>query len=99
MEAESHSASQSGLEKPPNTPEMSARDAEAMANSKLLDSPLPNLERGNDEIPEGDGSSKLPEGGEGEKLLEGGGDKQPEQTPTGKLVVPCRKVSFCLLLV
>ena len=94
MEAESHSASQSGLEKPPNTPEMSARDAEAMANALLLDSPLPNLERGNDEIPEGDGSSKLPEGGEGEKLLEGGSDKEPEQTPASKLVTHCMKNIF-----
>ena len=94
MGAESHSASQPGLEKPPSTPEVSAHDAEAMANAMLLDSPLPNLERGNDEIPEGDGSSKLPEGGEGEKLLEGGGDKQPEQTPTGKLVTPCMKNIF-----
>ena len=75
MEAESHSASQPRLEKPPSTPEMSARDAEVMANAMLLDSPLPNLERGNDEIPEGDGSSKLPEEGEGEKLPEGGDDK------------------------
>ena len=91
MEAESHSASQSGLEKPPNTTEMSARDAEAMANAMLLDSPSPNLERGNDEIPEGDRSSKLPEGGEGEKLPERGDDKQPAETPAGKLVVPCRK--------
>ena len=99
MEAESHSASQSGLEKPPNTPEMSARDAEAMANAMLFNSPLLNLERGNDEIPEGDGSSKLPEGGEGEKLPEGGDNKQPAETPAGKLVVPCRKVSFYLPLV
>ena len=77
---------------------MSAHDAEAMANAMLLDSPLPNLERGNDEIPEGDRSSKLPEEGEGEKLPEGGDDKQPAETPASKLVVPCRKVSFCLLL-
>ena len=95
MEAEGHSASQSGMEKPPNTPEMSARDAEAMTNAMFLDSPLPNLERDNDEIPEDDGSSKLPEGGEGEELLEGGGDKQPEQTPTGKLVTACMKNIFC----
>ena len=47
---------------------MSTHDAEAMANAMLLDSPLPNLERDNDEILEDDGSSKLPEGGEGEKL-------------------------------
>ena len=31
-------------------------------------------------------------------LPEGGDDKQPAETPAGKLVVPCRKVSFCLLL-
>ena len=42
MGAESHSNSQPGLEKPPSTPEMSTHDAEVMANSMLLDSPLPN---------------------------------------------------------
>ena len=36
MGAESHSDSQPGLEKPPSTPEMSARDAEAMANAMLF---------------------------------------------------------------
>ena len=77
MGAESHSASQPGLEKPPSTPEMSTHDAEAMANAMLLDSPLPNLERANEEIPEGGGSIKLPGEGEGEKLPEGGNDKQP----------------------
>ena len=66
MGAKSHSASQPGLEKPPSTPEMSAHDAEAMANAMLLDSPLPNSERANEEITEDSGSSKLPEGGEGE---------------------------------
>ena len=45
------------------------------------------------------GSSKLPGEGEGEKLPEGGDDKQPVETPAGKLVVPCRKVSFYFLLV
>ena len=75
MEAESHSASQSGVEKVPSTPDMSDQDAEAMANSLLRDSPLPNLERADEEIPEDGGSSKFPEGGEGEKLPEGGGDK------------------------
>ena len=98
MGAESHSASQPGLDKPPSTPEMSARDAEVMANAMLLDSPLPNLERGNEEIPEGDGSGKIPEGGEGKKLPEGGTDEQPEKTPDGKLVTPCRKGIFLLLL-
>ena len=89
MGAESHSASQPGLEKPPSTPEMSARDAEVMAIAMLLDSPLPNLEKANEEIPEDGGE------GEDEKLPEGGDDKQPAETPAGKLVVPCRKISFC----
>ena len=98
MGAESHSDSQPGLEKPPSTPEMSTRDAEAMANAMLLDSPLPNLERANEEIPEDGGSGRLPGEGEGKKLPEGGDDKQPAESPAGKLVVPCRKTSFCLLL-
>ena len=72
MGAESHSTSQPMLEKPPSTPEMSARDVELMANAMLLDSPLPNLERANEEIPEDGGSGRLPGEGEGEKLLEGG---------------------------
>ena len=98
MGAESHSDSQLGLEKPLRTPEMSTRDVEAMANAMLLDSPLPYLERANEEIPEDEGSGRLPREREGEKLPEGGDDKQPAETPAGKLVVPCRKVSFCLLL-
>ena len=99
MEAEGNSASQSGVEKLPSTLDMSAQDAEAMVSSMLRDSPLPNSERANEEIPEDGGSSKLPGEGEGEKLPEGGDDKQHTEIPTGKLVVPCRKVSFCLLLV
>ena len=77
---------------------MSTRDAEAMANAMLLDSPLPNLERANEEIPEDGGSGRLPGKGEDEKLPEGGDDKQHAEIPACKLVVPCRKVSFCLLL-
>ena len=98
MGAESHSDSQPGLEKPPSTPEMSTRDAEAMANAMLLDSPLPNLEGVNEEIPDDGGSGRLPGEREGEKFHEGDDDKQPTETPAGKHVVPCRKVSFCLLL-
>ena len=60
MEAETHSASQLGVEKPPSTQDMSAQDAEAMANSMLRDSPLPNLERADEEILEDGGSDKLP---------------------------------------
>ena len=70
---------------------MSARDAEAMANAMLLDSPLLDPERVNEEISDDGGSSKLPGEGEGEKLPEGGDDKQPAETPAGKLVTPCRK--------
>ena len=70
---------------------MSARDADAMVDSMLLDSPLPHSERANEEIPEDGRSNKLPEGGEGEKLPEGGDGKQPAEAPAGKLVVPCRK--------
>ena len=70
---------------------MSAHDAEVMANAMLLDSPLPNLERANEKISEDGGSGRLPGEGEGEKLPKGGDDKQPAETPTGKLVVPCRK--------
>ena len=99
MEAKDSSASKSTLEKPPNTPEMSAQDAEAMANAMLLDSPLPNSERGNEEVLEDGGSNKLPVEGEGMKHPEGGGKDQPEETPTGKLVPPCKKDIFLLLLI
>ena len=75
MGAESHSASQLGLEKPPSTPEMSAHDAEVMANAMLLDSPLLDPKRANEEIPEDGGSGRLPGEGEGEKLPKGGDDK------------------------
>ena len=75
MKAESHSASLSGVEKPPSTPDMSAQDAEAMANSLLRDSPLPNPERANEEVPEDGGSGRLPGEREGEKFPEGGDDK------------------------
>ena len=78
---------------------MSAHDAEVMANAMLLDSPLLDPERANEEISEDGGSNKLPERGEGEKLSEGGDDKQPAETPASELVVPCRKVSFYLPLV
>ena len=77
---------------------MSARDAEDMADAMLLDSPLPDAERSEEKLPEGDGSGKLPVGGEGKKLPEGGTVEQPEKTPAGKLVTPCRKGIFLLLL-
>ena len=60
---------------------MDARQAEEMANSMLLNSPLPDAERSDERLPKGDGSEKLPKEGEGKKL--------PEVTPTGKLIVLC----------
>ena len=61
---------------------------------------MPDSERGSEKILEDDGSDKLPEEEEkGEKLPEGGGERQPEETPTGKLVSPCRKGFFSLLLI
>ena len=90
MEVEDTSASKSEVDKPPSTPDMSAHDAEAMIDSMFLDSPLPNLERGNEDISEDDGSGKLPEEeDDGEKLPEGGNDKLLEEIPTGKLVPHC----------
>ena len=96
MEVEDTSTSKSALEKPPDTPEMSAQDAEAMANSMLRDSPLPDSERGTERIPEDGGSDKLPEDGEGDKLSGGGGEKQPGETPAGKLVPSYRKGFYLL---
>ena len=98
MEAKDSSASKSALDKPPNTPDMSAQDAEAMVDSMLRDSLLPNSERDNEKVPEDGGSDKLPEEGEGEKLPEGGGEKQPEETPASKLVPPCKKGILLLLI-
>ena len=96
---ETESSVSKSVEKPPNTPDVSAQDAEAMANTMLLDSPLPNSERGNEEVLDDGGSDKLPEEEEGMKLPEGGGKDQPEETPAGKLVTPCRKGIFSLLLI
>ena len=51
-----------------STPDMSARDAEAMANAMLLDSPLPDIEKSDERVLEESGSDKLPEQGDSEKL-------------------------------
>ena len=98
METEDNSASKSGVEKPPNTPDMSAHDAEAMVDSMLQDFPLPDSEKGNEKVPEDGRSDKLPEEGEGEKLPEGGDEKRLEETPAGKLVPPCKKGILLLLI-
>ena len=64
---------------------MNAHEAEEMANSMLLNSPLPYAERRDERLPEGDGSDKLPK--------EGGGEKLPEESPTGKpIVLFCEEV-------
>ena len=62
-DTEDNSAPKSATEKPPSTPETSARDVEDMANAMLLDSPLPDAKRSNEGLPEGSGSDKLLEGG------------------------------------
>ena len=63
MGTENNSASQLGVEKPPNTPDMSARETEDMVNFMLRDSPLPDTERSDERLPEDGGSDKLPEKG------------------------------------
>ena len=88
-DTEDNSAPKSGVEKPPGTLEMSARDAEDMVNAMLLDSPLPDIERSDERLPEDGGSGKLPEEEDGEMLPEGGNGKLHEETPTGKLVPSC----------
>ena len=98
METVDNSASQSGVEKPPNTPDMSAHDAEAMVDSMLRDSPLPDFERGNEKVPEDGGSHKLPKEDDSEKLPEGGDKKLSEEAPAGKLVSPCTEEVLFLAL-
>ena len=58
---------------------MNSHEAEEMANSMMLNSPLPNPERSDEKLPEDGGSGKLPEEEDGEKLPEGGNDKLPEE--------------------
>ena len=94
-DAEDDSTPKSAMEKPPSTPDMSARETEDMVSSMLWDSSLPDTERSDEKLPEDGGSDKLPEEDDGEKLPEGGNDKLPEETPTGKLVPHYfKKVSF-----
>ena len=77
---------------------MSAREAEDMADAMLRNSPLPDAKRSDERLPQGSGSHKLPEEEGGEKLPDGGDEKLPEETPTGKLVMPCiEKVLFFAL--
>ena len=84
-ETEDDSVPKSALEKPPSTPEMSARETEAMVDSMLRDSPLPDTERSDERLLEDGGRDKLPEKDDGEELPEGGNKKLPEETPAGKL--------------
>jgi hypothetical protein len=95
---EDDSVPKSAVEKPPSTPEMSAREVEDMVDSMLRDSPLPDTERSEERLPEGDGSGKLPEEKDGEKLPEGGDVKLLEETPTGKLKALYSKKYFFFAL-
>ena len=88
-DTEDNSAPKSGVEKPPSTPDMSAHDAEDMADAILLDSPLPDAERSEEGLPRDSGSDKLLKEKGGEKLAEGGNAKVPEDIPTGKFIKPC----------
>ena len=56
------------MEKPPSTLEMSAHEAEEMADAMLRNSPLPDAGRSDERLPEGGGSDKLSEEGGDEKL-------------------------------
>jgi len=47
------------VEKPPGTPDMSARETEDMVNFMLRDSPLLDTERSEEKLPEDGGSDKL----------------------------------------
>ena len=85
-DVEDESAPKSAMEKPPSTPDMSARETEDMVNSMLRDSPLSDTERSDEKLPEDGGSDKLPEEEDGKKLPEGGDGKLPEKTLAGKLV-------------
>ena len=98
-DAEDDSAPKSAMEKPPSTPDMSARETEDMVNFMLRDSPLPDTERSDEKLPEDGGSGKLLEEDDGEKLPEGGNNKLPKETLAGKLVPSCKKSIFFLLLI
>ena len=94
-ETEDDSVPKSALEKPPSTPEMSARETEDMVDSMLRDSPLPDMERSDERLPEDGGSDKLSEEEDGEKLPGGDDEKLPKETPAGRLVPHCtEKVLF-----
>ena len=77
---------------------MSAREAEDMADAMLQNSLLSDAERSNERLPEGDGSDKLPEEESGEKLPEGVDENLSEETPTGKLVMPCTEKALFFAL-
>ena len=47
------------MEKPLRTSEMNAHEAEEMADAMLLSSPLPDADRSDERLPDGDGSDKL----------------------------------------
>ena len=64
----------------------------------LLSSPLPDADRSDERLPEGDGSDKLPEEESGKKLPEGVDEKLSEETPTCKLVMPCTEKALFFAL-
>ena len=69
---------------------MDDHQAEEMANSMMLNSPLPNLERIDEKLPEEEENMKLSE--------ERGSEKLPEEIPLGKLIMPCTEGVFPFVL-
>ena len=67
-----------------------------MVNSMLRDSPLSDVERSNERLPE-EGGEKLPEEKGVENRSEERGSEEPlEETPAGRLVMPLLQFPFSL---
>ena len=77
-------------ERPSSTPEMDSHEAEEMANSVMLNWPLPNPERSDEKLPEEEENMKRSE--------ERGSEKLPEEIPIGKLIMPCTEGVFPFVL-
>ena len=89
METDDNSVSKSEAEKPPNTPDMSVHDTEAMADSiyEILHCQIPKgAVRRSWKMAE---ATSFRRRKKAKSFPEGGGEKQPAETPAGKLVLSC----------
>ena len=77
---------------------MSAHETEAMVDSMLRDSPLPDTERSDEKLPEDGESHKLPEEDNSENLSKGDDKKLSEEAPAGELVSLCTEEVLFLAL-